>query len=1242
MNKAPPWTTKGLDEGADDGARASDRRAGKYPEERPGEKDDKKTSEIGRADGRFDVGDVEDRLHSVAKRLAETADRALRGQPRWRSEREDSDVASAFTGHAAERNRKTTHAVEDVASPVVDDHSVRNNAEEDLSALAKQLRRHDEKSGEERRAVGLQRRSLPDAIAEIVQKRRVLDGRNKPGSDEAIERNGEPRFGAPPAQRFGDLQHAIDSISTQIEAIRSSAVERDNQHRFVMGQINHLRDEVTGLTRALGDLAPRSSIAAIEAALHTLADRIEARGSQGAQDNALAAVEWLAGDLCAIVKEIDPGPIIRGLHADVQTIGHKLDKLKSPGGADPSAIAELTRQTSEIRNLLSAVASRPLPLEKLETRLIDLTRRVEGLGVSARENGEKDLAEIVKSIRSIVATETSGALQALGQRLGDLGAKIDAMQSKSGAKRFDELGHRIDEVHKSLSARIDRNAAFQRPADTSQLEHLLSKIVKKIDASLESKSASDKHFAELAQRLEQTQQTLAVRVEQGAATQEGAYAKIDQLISAPIADKQFERLAGRIDHIYNELVQKIDDGVGSRGGAETAQLAEFVGQLANKIETALDSRADNQALLTLAQQIDKLSRCLDRADKSAGTLTTFERTIGQLFRTIEEKQNVASEVAETAARRAAQEVLREASLGLDGSLERELADIRKTQDESGRRAQETLTAVRDTIERVVDRLAIFEEELTDLRQPSAENREASEAAPISPPAVETPRYREAVKAGRLMSIAELDDFPLGRGAEWEAPRSDFEPGRNDTLASPPGARELGTPSRDYRSENSVKADFIAAARRAAQQAAADAETAEALNKGKIAPRTGSQPSRGENPASAAGRPWPRARKRPFLLALGALVMLIGAYQIVRVGKDIAAPKTTLARNAVEGARQPRAADGRANLAKIGTAPGKSSASAAPGHAAPGRVHAAPSAPAPGPPAAKFVSPQDFAPGAMTPPSSAPPPDAPAPNQQPAARPAAQSTDLDSSPVGAIGQTGDATGGALGAIKELAARGNGAAQFELGARYFEGRGVPRDFEAAARWFETAARQGIVPAEYRVGSIYEKGVGVERDYAKARDWYRRAAQHGNARAMHNLAVMFAQGGDGKPDYLSAASWFRKAAEYGVRDSQYNLGILCARGLGTAQNLTQSYMWFAVAAAQGDDDAAKKRDDIASRLDSKELAEAEALVQSFQPLLPDKAANEVATPPGGWDAVKTPDAAKAPKASGGATVRPKVSAK
>ncbi len=202
------------------------------------------------------------------------------------------------------------------------------------------------------------------------------------------------------------------------------------------------------------------------------------------------------------------------------------------------------------------------------------------------------------------------------------------------------------------------------------------------------------------------------------------------------------------------------------------------------------------------------------------------------------------------------------------------------------------------------------------------------------------------------------------------------------------------------------------------------------------------------------------------------------------------------------------------------------------------------------------------------------------------------------------------------LRNAAAKGQPAAEFEVGIRQIEGRGVPQNTEAGLRWLERAAESGLAPAHFRIAGLYEKGIGVKKSLATARLHYIAAADKGNAKAMHNLAVLYAEGIDGKPDYKTAAEWFRRAAEFGVADSQYNLAILHARGIGVEQNITESYKWLALAAMQGDNDAAKKRDEIASKIDAGSLASARAAVQSFTPQQQPDDAVTVAAPPGGWD--------------------------
>jgi len=65
-----------------------------------------------------------------------------------------------------------------------------------------------------------------------------------------------------------------------------------------------------------------------------------------------------------------------------------------------------------------------------------------------------------------------------------------------------------------------------------------------------------------------------------------------------------------------------------------------------------------------------------------------------------------------------------------------------------------------------------------------------------------------------------------------------------------------------------------------------------------------------------------------------------------------------------------------------------------------------------------------------------------------------------------------------------------------------------------------------------------------------------------------------------------------------------------------MTDAYKWFALAGAQGDKEAARKRDDVASQMDAATLAQAQAAVKSFAPIPQPQEAVAVTTPPGGWD--------------------------
>lgn len=232
-----------------------------------------------------------------------------------------------------------------------------------------------------------------------------------------------------------------------------------------------------------------------------------------------------------------------------------------------------------------------------------------------------------------------------------------------------------------------------------------------------------------------------------------------------------------------------------------------------------------------------------------------------------------------------------------------------------------------------------------------------------------------------------------------------------------------------------------------------------------------------------------------------------------------------------------------------------------------------------------------------------------PAQSAAGTPARGSLDLPPATVGPL------------SLRLAAAQGDASAEFEVASRLAEGKGTDQNLKEAVRWYQRSATQGFAQAQYRLGTFFERGLGMKADPARARIWYQRAADQGNVKAMHNLAVLAADRSAESPDYATAARWFTQAASYGLPDSQFNLAVLTESGLGVEKDMVQAAVWFNLAARSGDKEATRRRDLMKSKMDAKDLAVAEHLVKSWQPLIAEKMAND---PRAAGEAWKTRQAA------------------
>jgi localization factor PodJL len=858
------------------------------------------------------------------------------------------------------------------------------------------------------------------------------------------------------------------------------------------------------------------------------------------------------------------------------------------------AIAEIAARQQALDAEGEPAAAQPVDLSGVERLLHNINDQIDALRrpCAVEDSVEALRRELAEIGRAAAEPRPQPSLDAMQAELRALSERIDRPRAPVETPALSAIERGLNEVRDALNARRPAAAAasgddappFARSGpDAATLDHLDSAIAELRNVS--DRVASGDQLAALASDV----RTLG--------------AKLDRVspLAAPSHDGMEDLL-----HRMDTLAAALESHPKPSNAAEGGQIETRLRRLTDKLDT-VEAAADQRGFKQLEAQLAKLTQKLDAADARLGRLDTIEHAVADLVGQLQDARVGALDAAEQAARASVREMMG-ASAGRDiDVLKHELAEFRATQADIDRRTQDMLETLQSTLERLVDRMSAIE---TDL--PAMAAAPAVTPAPAAAPAAMRAAAPRAEQ--RPLTTSLPADHPLEPGTG--APR-----GRASTPAERIAASEALLPPRPA-GEPAGKANFIAAARRAAQAAAADAS---------------SEGSRGadERPgASMLGTVGGAIskRRRPLMIGIGVLLLVLGGFQLVsnylgarqmpseassvRENPPAAAPSTGSAPNVLVPAPS-----------LVPPAPERRSESSPP-DAGPARV--APAAEAVMTPPAGDAAAAEPKPGAMAPApaipgavnatnpteitgSTAAPPPAVAVATPPAV-PAAPAEKLPPSEIGA-------------GLRNAAIVGNPAAEYELALRYTEGRGVPPSLEEAVHWFERAANHGLAPAQYRLGSLYEKGQGVKKDLDAARRLYTAAATKGNGKAMHNLAVLYAEGISGDPDYRSAAQWFRKAADRGVPDSQYNLAILYARGIGVEQNFAESYKWFALAAQQGDKDAGKKRDEVAARLDAQSLAAARAAVQSFTAEPQPAEAIEVKAPPGGWE-----------KPAGGATHPPK----
>jgi localization factor PodJL len=1064
----------------------------------------------------------------------------------------------------------------------------------------------------------------------------------------------EPRPFAPSAEtrEVADIHQRLDSITRQIEQISQprprsdissrSDSPRNEAPRGEQGVAKQLNDAISRLDARLSQISnPQAAKPAQLQDKQRQAEMVERAASQVYRPSpplSPGSLDFAIAEIAARQSELDmpplpsrplpprsappvapamapmmappmappPGPDFSSLERHLLKITSQIEALQRPDGIEQS-IAAFRGELAEIRHAITEAMPRRA-IESIEGEIRSLSRRIDdtrqsGSDTQALAGIERALGEIREVLRSLTPAEQ---LAGYDEAIRNLGAKLDLiLRANDDPSTVQQLEGAIAAL-RAIVSNVASNDALARLSDD------VHTLASKVDQLTRAEGNADS-FAALEQRIASLTSTLESR-------------------ERPVPSENSEHLEGAL----RALSDRIDRmPVGNDNASALAHLEQRISYVLERLEASTDHRGS----------VD---------------LGRVEEGLQDIQRHLEAQHAAVARMAE-ANRNAAPPPV---DSGLFDIVKRELSDLRFSQTETDRHTQDSLEAVHNTLGHVVDRLAMIEGDLRVVRTaPVAAPPEPMPMPPAAPlqaapppaaaprvamppqpkpelpnPAVAQTQFAAAPREFQVAPVpAPVAPPPRAISEILEPhaapPRAPIEPDLPPDHPLEPGTRPSGrvaSPSeRIAASESAISeipagsrgpvstSSFIAAARRAAQAAAAQAPAGDKVSRD---PAKGAAGDKAKEPSTIT------SKIRSLLVGASVVVIVLGTFK--------------MAMTLLDGGGTP-------------PAPAMESTSEPlPQAAPPADTGARPVTPDQAPPS--MTSPTPIGRQSLNNPP--PPPDAaaaPAPIPQATAVPAekpATTNDVtgsisttQSSPanrklawvqVPPTEKLPDGIGGPV--LRAAALKGDPTAAYEVGVRFAEGKGVTANLDEAAKWYDRSAQAGVIPAVFRLGTFYEKGLSVKKDVEIARRYYLQAADRGNAKAMHNLAVLDADGGGKGADYKSASQWFRKAADRGVADSQFNLGILYARGIGVEQNLAESFKWFSLAAAQGDADAGRKRDDIAKRLDAQSLAAAKLAIQTFMPEpQPDDAVN-VATPAGGWDSAPAQASTAKPAAKPAAAKR------
>ncbi|NDA48465.1 MAG: hypothetical protein EBY21_14565, partial [Alphaproteobacteria bacterium] len=497
----------------------------------------------------------------------------------------------------------------------------------------------------------------------------AMDGRalKQPASQDPHLAHGFEQAGAQ------DILANLDSRLQQTEAraplaarpISAASLSSAGLHPHLAQAIVQIADRQKALEEAL---APREESASskmdgeVKAELARLLKRLEDMRQESQQREELHRLESSQRDLW-LEKETQR----------LEQTRHAIEQTRSV-----PEFAKIREQLADMTTAIANLAPRDLVMS-LDSTLHDLSRRIASpRSHLAGGDSLQSVDHLLGEVRSLLADfaprskldTIQSELRLLTKRFEDVsasqieGSAIEMMQSQ------------IDDIRQILLRTLDHRQPFEA------LQTDLNSLTAYIDQFLEEGSG-------------QSKQDVADAVE-------AIRARLSQSLASP----HLLSLEGRLDSVTAKIDSILDMGAGAQRIDDlTRQISQFQDAIIHRLE---QTQAPAAQFSGLEVQIERLSEKIDQFANPSNLSPASQAN-----------QTLVMEAAQLAAQQVLQEVQGQAAGEIPAPVVQDLNQLRQQHVKDNQLTHETLAAVHETLEKVVDRISHLENELGESPQAAA-------------------------------------------------------------------------------------------------------------------------------------------------------------------------------------------------------------------------------------------------------------------------------------------------------------------------------------------------------------------------------------------------------------------------------------------------------------------------------------------------------------------------------------------